>query len=177
MFKTDDSWTLFLDRDGVINKRIWDGYVKETHEFEFLPGIPEAIAELTDLFRYIFVVTNQQGVGKGLMSERNLNEIHRYMRQSIEACGGRITKTYYAPGMASKENQLRKPNPGMAYLAQRQFEGVDFNKSIMVGDTDTDILFGKELGMKTVRILSTEKMRVTADVTIDSLVELKHFLS
>src|SRR5574343_628673 len=72
----DASWTLFLDRDGVINERIMSGYVTSIEEFHFLPGVISAINQFTQVFQYIFVVTNQQGIAKGLMSERNLSEIH-----------------------------------------------------------------------------------------------------
>ena len=175
-WKIDDSWSLFLDRDGVINVRLDNDYVKSVKEFEFLPGVREAIANFSSSFGYIFVVTNQQGVGKGLMSESNLNDIHRFMEMEINAHGGFITKCYYAPGIKSPQNQLRKPKPGMALLAQRQHKGVDFSKSIMVGDTDSDIIFGKQLGMKTVRILTHEEKNVEADLTINRLSELIHFI-
>ncbi len=173
----DDSWTLFLDRDGVINKRIMSGYVTSIEEFEFLADVPETIAAFSKVFRYVFVVTNQQGVGKGLMTESNLVELHRYMEQKIEEVNGSITRTYYAPGVVSPDNYLRKPKPGMALLAQRQYKGVDFERSIMVGDTDSDMLFGKNLGMKTVRIASPEeKIGVEADVTVDRLVDFLTWL-
>jgi HAD superfamily hydrolase (TIGR01662 family) len=111
------------------------------------------------------------------MSESNLVEIHRYMEQKVEEMNGRITRTYYAPGIVSSENQLRKPKPGMALLAQRQHKGVDFQRSIMVGDTDSDIIFGKNLGMKTVRIATEhEKIGVDADLTVERLVDFLNWL-
>jgi histidinol-phosphate phosphatase family protein len=173
----DDTWTLFLDRDGVINRRILSGYVTSIEEFEFLDDVPQTIASFSQLFRFVFVVTNQQGIGKGLMSESNLVEIHRYMEQKVEEMNGRITRTYYAPGIVSPDNQLRKPKPGMALLAQRQHKGVDFQRSIMVGDTDSDIIFGKNLGMKTVRIATEhEKIGVDADLTVERLVDFLNWM-
>jgi histidinol-phosphate phosphatase family protein len=170
----DATWTLFLDRDGVINERIMQGYVRTTEEFTFLPNSSLAIAQLSKLFKYVFVVTNQQGIGKGLMTESNLLEIHDYMCREVEKEGGKIDKCFFAPGLVSRKNSLRKPNPGMALLAQRQFEGVDFNKSIMVGDSNSDILFGQKLGMKTVRIATQEPILVEADYTLSSLMELRN---
>ncbi len=175
-WKIDDSWTLFLDRDGVINERILSGYVQEVSDFKFLPLVPESITELSKIFGYVFVVTNQQGIGKGLMTESNLLEIHSYMQVEVEKKGGKITKAYYAPGIVSAKNEMRKPKPGMALLAQRQYNGIDFNKSVMVGDTDSDILFGQNLGMKTVRIQTVEKIGVKADLTVNSLNELVKLL-
>jgi histidinol-phosphate phosphatase family protein len=175
-WKIDNSWTLFLDRDGVINVRLINEYVTSVDQFRFLPRVPETIAALSSYFGYIFVVTNQQGIAKELMTENDLIEIHQHMQQEIEKHGGSITRCYYAPGLASSDNQLRKPKPGMALLAQRQHKQVDFRKSIMVGDTDSDILFGQKLGMKTVRILTEEKAMVKADLDLTNLDELLHFL-
>jgi len=168
---------LFLDRDGVINIRLQDDYVKSNDEFQFITGSDDAIVSLSKIFGWVFVVTNQQGIGKGLMTESNLIEIHRFMERSVEVKGGSITKVYYAPGLSSPNNYMRKPKSGMALLAQRQHKGVDFSKSIMVGDTDSDILFGSKLGMKTVRIVSEiETVKVEADLTIGSLFELQKYL-
>jgi histidinol-phosphate phosphatase family protein len=176
-WKVDNSWTLFLDRDGVINIRLQDDYVKSNDEFQFITGSDDAIVSLSKIFGWVFVVTNQQGIGKGLMTESNLIEIHRFMERSVEVKGGSITKVYYAPGLSSPNNYMRKPKSGMALLAQRQHKGVDFSKSIMVGDTDSDILFGSKLGMKTVRIVSEiETVKVEADLTIGSLFELQKYL-
>lgn len=175
-WQIDASWTLFLDRDGVINERIISGYVTSIQEFNFLPEVPESIAKLSNLFGRVFVVTNQQGIAKGLMTESNLLEIHAYMHDEVKKKGGNILKSYYAPGAVSPKNNLRKPKPGMALLAQRQFKGVDFSKAVMVGDTDSDILFGQNLGMKTVRVQTIEKSTVQADLTVNSLAEFTQLL-
>lgn len=176
MWGIDNSWTLFLDRDGVINKRNWEGYIEKPEDFYFLEGVPEAISYFSSVFKYIFVVTNQQGIGKKIMTECNLNEVHRYMTNQIELKGGFLSKVYFAPELKEVNSIYRKPNPGMAQLAQQEFEGVDFQKSIMVGDTDSDILFGKNLGMKTIRVLSPEKNTVQADLEINGLFDLIAYL-
>jgi histidinol-phosphate phosphatase family protein len=170
----DLSWSLFLDRDGVINKRNWEGYILSEDQFEFLEGVQEAISFFSTQVGHIFVVTNQQGIGKGLMTECNLLDIHRYMQTEIEKYGGKISACYFAPELKSESETLRKPNPGMAWLAQHDFPIIDFQKSIMVGDTDSDIKFGTQLGMKTVRIRSAEKKTIEADLEVDSLLELAH---
>lgn len=172
----DSSWCLFLDRDGVINTRKMGGYIQAVEEFEFLPGADTAIAELSSMFRHIFVVTNQQGIGKGIMTESNLSDIHRYMTQQVEKNGGRITKCYHAPDIHSENNYLRKPNTGMGLLAKKEFPEVDFSKSIMVGDSDTDIQFGMKLGMKTVRILTNEPAVTPADLSVKNLEEFKTWI-
>lgn len=165
----DASWTLFLDRDGVINRRNWSGYIEQVSEFEFLPGVEEAIAFLSHKFQRIIVVTNQQGIGKGIMTERNLLDIHRYMIECVERQGGKIDACYFASELKSAHPFLRKPAPGMALQAQKDFPEIDFSKSIMVGDTDSDIQFGMNLGMKTIRIMSEEKNTIQADLEVESL--------
>lgn len=167
----DKSWTLFLDRDGVINKRIFGGYVSQISEFEFIPGVLKAIAQLSEFFQRTFVVTNQQGIAKGVMTERNVLEILAYMEDQIYLAGGKIDKCYFASNMEGAENDIRKPNPAMALRAKVEFPEVQFDKCIMVGDTDSDIEFGRNLGMKTVRIKTVEPIGLEADLTVDNLIE------
>lgn len=169
-WQVDGSWTLFLDRDGVINVRILDDYVKGTDEFKLLPGVAKSISKANKLFSHVFVVTNQQGIGKGLMTERNLLDIHTYCSELLEVENGRIDRYYFAPALASDNSDLRKPGSGMALLAKQEFPSIDFQKSIMVGDSDSDIEFGRKLGMKTVFIRHDDvSEHETADLTCDSL--------
>ena len=167
----DKTWTLFLDRDGVINKRIIGGYVSQISDFEFNPGAEMAIAQLSSCFQLIFVVTNQQGIAKGIMSECNVLEIHAYMEDKINLAGGKVDKCYFAPNLEGAEDDIRKPNPAMALLAKKEFPQIEFERSIMVGDTDSDIEFGRNLGMKTVRIKTEEPIGQEADLTVNSLIE------
>src|ERR1700752_888149 len=97
----DKTWSLFLDRDGVINKRLENDYVKTLSEFEFIEGVPEAIKILSALFGKIIVVTNQQGIGKGLYSKNDLNIIHHYMSDEIEKHEGRLDKVYFFPHLVA----------------------------------------------------------------------------
>ncbi|NRA11729.1 MAG: HAD-IIIA family hydrolase [Crocinitomicaceae bacterium] len=170
-WQIDATWTLFLDRDGVINKRVFGGYITKVENFKFLPEVELAIAGLSKKFNRLVVVTNQQGVGKGLMTERNVLEIHSYMCDRIHLEGGRIDKCYFAPNLKGAEEDLRKPNSEMAKMAKMEFPEIEFKHSIMVGDTDSDILFGKNVGMLTVRIKTEEPIGVEADLTVDSLNE------
>ena len=148
----DREWSVFLDRDGVINKRLPGDYVKKWEEFEFLPGVVEALSVLSGIFGYVFVVTNQQGIGKGLMSEKDLERVHEKMISEIEAGGGRIDGIYHSPYLESENHPSRKPQPGMAMQAIMDFPRVILEKSLMVGDTVTDIQFGHNTGMYTVLI-------------------------
>ncbi len=172
----DGTWTLFLDRDGVINERIMGGYVTNPNEFEFLPNAPKAIARLSRIFHRVIVVTNQQGIGKGLMTERNVLEVHSYMCDEVHQAMGKIDKCFFAPNLVGVEEDLRKPGPAMAEMAKMEFPEIEFERSVMVGDTDSDILFGKNLGMKTVRIKTVEPINVEADFTCESLDEFSKMI-
>lgn len=143
----DSTWTLFLDRDGVINKRLVGDYVKKWEEFEFLENVPETIAFCAKRFKTIVVVTNQQGIGKKLMTEEDLHGIHHNMIKHIESKGGRIDKVYFCPHLKSENPYCRKPLPGMGLEAKKDFPTIDFSKSIMVGDSISDMEFGSALGM------------------------------
>ena len=147
-----DGWTLFLDRDGVINRRVIDGYVTSWEEFEFLPEVLEAMRLLARRFKYIMVATNQQGVGKGLMTMEDVDAIHDRMCLEIEAHDGRIDGLLVCPQLASDPENYRKPKPDMAFMAQEFYPEIDLERSVMVGDSTTDIEFGHNAGLKTVFI-------------------------
>ena len=167
----DQSWTLFLDRDGVINKRLMADYVKSVSEFELLDGVAESLHLASQTFGRIVVVTNQQGIGKGIMTERNLSDIHAYCTELISEAGGRIDRYYFAPELAGTGGGLRKPESGMALQAQADFPEIVFERSVMIGDSDSDIQFGKNLGMKTVFVSHNKEIHESADVTVSSLYE------
>jgi D-glycero-D-manno-heptose 1,7-bisphosphate phosphatase len=171
MWNIDASWTLFLDRDGVINKRLMNDYVKTTGEFELLPDVDEALRLAGTVFGTIVVVTNQQGIGKGLMTERNLSDIHAYCSELIAVKGGRIDGYYFAPELANSGGVFRKPQTGMALKAKADFPQIDFARSVMIGDSDSDIAFGKNLGMKTVFVAGHSLQHAEADLTVSSLYE------
>jgi histidinol-phosphate phosphatase family protein len=143
--------TLFLDRDGVINSLRPNDYVKTWEEFEFLPGVFDAFAKWNKTLKHIIVVTNQRGVDRGLMTEEDLNEIHRRMIAEIEKHGGRIDKVYYCTAVNAHDPN-RKPNIGMALQAKYDFPDIDFSKSLMLGDSDSDMKFAEKVGIKGMKI-------------------------
>lgn len=149
---SSSQWTLFLDRDGVVNERLPGAYISDWKDFHFTAGALEAIAQFSSLFARIIIVTNQQGIGKGWMTETQLQAIHTRMKQEIVANKGRIDGIYYCPDLATKEDHCRKPRPALALAAQRDFPDIAFPHSIMVGDSISDIEFGQQLGMRTVLI-------------------------
>ncbi|MCX6272855.1 MAG: HAD-IIIA family hydrolase [Bacteroidetes bacterium] len=148
----DPSWTLFLDRDGVINRKLHEDYVKSWDEFEFLPGVQEALAIAARLFGKIFIVTNQQCVGRGILSVDALEEIHRKMLEEISHKGGRIDKIYFCPDLRDSGSLYRKPAIGMALQARREHPQIRFRQSVIAGDAVSDMEFGKKTGMFTALI-------------------------
>ena len=148
---------LFLDRDGVINVRLPGAYVRTPEEFRWAEGSREALAILRRHFQRIFVVTNQQGIGKGLMSEADLAKVHTHLQNDPSLPSDLFDGIYYCPKLASEDPICRKPRPGMALQAQRDFPEVDFKQSIIVGDSISDLLFGKRLGMTSVLVTSDPK--------------------
>jgi histidinol-phosphate phosphatase family protein len=169
----DKTWTLFLDRDGVINLHYPNDYVKDWGEFVFLDGVLAALKDLTGLFRRIVIVTNQQGVAKKLMTEASLDNIHEEMRKVIRKEGGNIHGIYAATEIASPANNMRKPNIGMALKAKKDFQDIDLAKSVMVGDSVSDMEFGKNAGMVTVFVgdvaTLTDKQKLLIDMYAEGL--------
>jgi D-glycero-D-manno-heptose 1,7-bisphosphate phosphatase len=150
----DKSWTLFLDRDGVINEEKKEDYIRNWNEFKFYEGVTEAIKTLSAIFGIVVMVTNQRGVGKGLMTVEDLTNIHTQMHAEIIAASGRLDKVYFC---SSTDNTCpeRKPNPGMAFQAQKDFPSIDLSKSIMIGNKLSDMQFGKNAGMYTIFVETT----------------------
>lgn len=145
----DNSWTLFLDRDGVINVESVGSYITSWQEFKFHDGVLDAMRSVSQLFGNIVVVSNQRGVGRGIMSLEALREINGNMRTAVKENGGRIDKVYSATAVTD-DDRNRKPNTGMGLQAQEDFPGIDFKRSVMVGNSISDMEFGKRLGMHTV---------------------------
>lgn len=166
--------TLFLDRDGVINVRNFDGYITSPEDFIFSPKAIEGLQLLSPLFERIIIVTNQQCIAKKLLSKSNLDAIHRYMLQMLETNNIHIAAIYVAENLKGAENDRRKPLPIMGLEAKSQFPTIDFTKSWMVGDTDSDLQFGMNLGMQTAAIKSKEQLTLEPSILVDNLVELFH---
>lgn len=146
---------LFLDRDGVINEEKDGSYIFHKEEFVFYPGAVQALVALSKRFDYVFVVTNQRGVGRGYMTEAALLDIHDHLTEEVVQAGGHIHRIYFAPSIDSNHSH-RKPNTGMALEAQRDFPDIIFEQSTMVGNNLSDMQFGKTMGMKTVFLHTTQ---------------------
>ncbi|GHS85331.1 hypothetical protein FACS1894201_04910 [Bacteroidia bacterium] len=154
---------LFLDRDGVINRRLDGDYVKTPEEFVFEDKAKEALCIAAKLFDKIIVITNQQGIGKGLMTETMLQAVHKKMVDEVAQAGGRIDAVFFCKDLQHSGSWYRKPNIGMGVLAKKQFPEIRFKQSIMVGDAISDMIFGKKLGMQTA-FISDDNAATATDI-------------
>ena len=145
-----DLKVVFLDRDGVINRRKRT-LVKSWSEFVFLPGVKDAIRNLVENGYNIIVVTNQDVVGWGFISESKLREIHSKMSSELEASGAKITDIYYCPHNPMKKCSCRKPGPGMLKKAAEKYD-LDKKNCWMVGDKSTDVQAGEAFGCRTILV-------------------------
>ncbi len=142
-----DAQTLFLDRDGVLNRLLPGDYVRSWAQWEWMPGILTELARWSAKFRHIVLVTNQRGVGKGLMTDADLSRIHARMMTEILEAGGRMDLILACTAL-SEEDPRRKPNPGMFREAQALFPDIDAKSSVLVGDSPSDAAFAANCDMR-----------------------------
>jgi len=162
----DKSWTLFIDRDGVINHEKKGDYILNWRDFIFYDGVRECFPQLNARFGKIIIITNQRGVGKALMTEEALRKIHQHMITQLAAAGGHIDNIYYCTS-TNNFHPERKPNPGMTLLAKSDYPELDFSKSIMIGNKPSDMLFGRNSGIYTVFVATTNPEIVNPHPDID----------
>lgn len=171
---------MFLDRDGVINDEKHLDYIHRWEEFKFYDGVKEALTIFSLKFGKIFIVTNQRGVAKGITKLEDLELIHKNMVEEFKEAGGRIDKVYYSVDF-DDESPNRKPNPGMGLQAKNDFPEVDFSKSIMIGNTLSDMKFGRNLGVAANIFLPTTRKEVDLndpdiDLVFDDLISVARSL-
>jgi D-glycero-D-manno-heptose 1,7-bisphosphate phosphatase len=152
--------TIFLDRDGVINKYPGDRlYVTSLNKFRFLPKAKEAIALLGKKGFKVFIASNQAGVGRGVYAQKTLNKITGAMLRQIEKSGGRITKVYYCTHKKDAGCLCRKPLPGLLKQAAKEFK-FSLKNAYFVGDSIGDVLTAKAAGSKSILVLTgKEKLK------------------
>ncbi|HTQ58901.1 MAG TPA: HAD family hydrolase [Candidatus Solibacter sp.] len=170
---------VFLDRDGLINRKAPDGqYVTRWEDFHVLPGVIESIAELNRVGLLVVVVTNQRCIAKGLMTEMDLQELHRQMSKHFAERGATFNAIYYCPHDLEPPCLCRKPAPGMLLDAARS-HGLNLAACWMIGDSDSDIQAGRNAGCRTIRVSAEQEARhessngslPDADILVGSLPE------
>lgn len=140
---------IFLDRDGVINKKAARAdYIKSWSEFEFLPDAIEGMKKLTESGYKIFIITNQAGIARGMMSVTDLQEIHKNMMKELKRLGIKVAGIYFCPHGWDEGCECRKPNAGMLHQASRE-HFIDLTKSVFIGDDVRDKETGEKAWVKT----------------------------
>jgi D-glycero-D-manno-heptose 1,7-bisphosphate phosphatase len=162
----------FLDRDGVINRKArGDGYVTRWDEMHILPGVASAISSLNQSGFRVIVATNQRCVAKGLITVANLDALHERLCEALNAAGAIIDAVYFCPHEITSKCGCRKPAPGMLIAAANDHR-VNLAESWMIGDTEIDVLTGKNAGCKTALLVDdTRHLCRDADIIASSLLE------
>jgi len=142
----DKTWTLFLDRDGVINYEKENEYVNKWEDFRFYEGAKEAIKKFTQKFGLVLIITNQRGVGRGITRLEDLELMNENLLKEVASNGGKISKIFFCTD-TDETSPNRKPNTGMGLQAQREFPQIVFLKTMMIGNTKGDMEFGRNLGV------------------------------
>jgi D-glycero-D-manno-heptose 1,7-bisphosphate phosphatase len=176
--------TVFLDRDGVVNEKMPENfYVTSWEQFRLLPGVVEAISRLNRAGMRVIVVSNQRGVARGLYTEEDVRAIHSQFQSVLKTKGAHVDAFYFCPHEKGQCN-CRKPLPGLFESAIAEFPDITAVTSVMIGDSHSDIEFGKRLGLLTVFIEGaperqkpgSEEGKKQADLVFSSLGQAVDFL-
>jgi histidinol-phosphate phosphatase family protein len=159
--------TVFFDRDGtLIVDKI---YLNDPDAIEYLPGAFESLRRLRDAGFQMIVVTNQSGIARGLVTLKNLDEIHRRMAHEFARHGVFFKGFYYAPYSVESNHFMRKPNPGMLLTAASDYR-VDLDRSWMVGDRATDVEAGHRAGCRSLLLEGLESEETIAKIRPTAIV-------
>ncbi|HLS70095.1 MAG TPA: HAD-IIIA family hydrolase [Chitinophagaceae bacterium] len=167
MQKKELKTALFLDRDGVLNIEKKGSYIMKPEEFIWDFQVKEALAIAKNHFDYIFIVTNQRGIARNLMTEEDLHAVHKKMQEDLKDFKVQIDGIYYAKGM-DLSDPMRKPNPGMGLKIKEDFPDIDWNASVMIGNNISDMEFGKALDLYTVFLYTTQEKQTLPHAVIDA---------
>ena len=163
---------IFFDRDGVINEppSIEQRYLTRWEDFRFVPGMPRVLAKVKARGYRTILITNQQGVGKGIMTMAELTTIHEMMQATLAKQGAAFDAIYVATGLAD-EDARRKPSPAMLLEAAEE-HAIDLARSWFVGDHDNDMRAGQLAGVGTIRVEGLKRIKVTSDYQVYDAGEL-----
>jgi histidinol-phosphate phosphatase family protein len=162
---------VFLDRDGVLNVYLPGDYVKTPDELSLLPGVGAVVQRLREAGYLTVLISNQQGVAKGLMTREDLEAVTEKLRASVP-----LDAVYYCPHLKSADCLCRKPNPGMLLQAAREHD-IDLAHSVFIGDTPTDAQAAHAAGVRFILVLTGQSQSALGfltppDVVIASLGEV-----
>lgn len=157
---------VLIDRDGVINEEVQDGYVESPSELIIYPRALEALALFKKHGYTCVVITNQSVVARGRITLAQLDEIHQHMIDTVKAKGGEITKVFACLDHPDSPTPRRKPNPGMLLEALEQFSA-DAANTAMIGDAITDVQAAHGAGCMCY-LVTTGKGNITRKLLIEN---------
>jgi D-glycero-D-manno-heptose 1,7-bisphosphate phosphatase len=164
-----DVRTIFLDRDGILNQKMPEGeYVARWEDFRVLPGVPEALRRLNDAGLRVVVVSNQRGIARGLYTAADVERIHAGFQQLLREKSARVDALFICPHDEGQCN-CRKPLPGLFELAVAQFPDISPATCVMIGDSLSDIEFGRGLRMRTIFVDGNTESRGMEAATLADL--------
>ena len=137
---------VFVDRDGTIMKDC--DYCSDPKDVRIFPGVPEALRRLKARGFKLIVITNQSGIGRGLMTVEQYRSVEAEVLRQVD---GLIDATYFCPDVPGQHSSCRKPSPGMILQANRE-HGIDLSRSFFIGDKEIDVECGRNAGVRTIRV-------------------------
>lgn len=173
-----EEFTLFIDRDGVINEPIVNDYARKPADFILVNKAVEAIGLLQNVFKQIVVLTNQQGIHRKLMGEKDLENIHLKLYNALKSENIPYPEAvFFAPYLKKINHTWRKPNTGMPEQAKNYVPSIDFNKSIVVGDSPGDMELADQIGAVKIKIANPQFSFENQDAEFASLWEMAKYLT
>jgi D-glycero-D-manno-heptose 1,7-bisphosphate phosphatase len=165
--------TVFLDRDGILNEKMPEGlYVTRWEDFRVLPGVPEALRRLNEAGLRVIVVSNQRGIALGVYTAADVEAIHAAFQRRLNAADARVDAFFICPHDKGQCN-CRKPLPGLFEQAVAKFPGITAARSAIIGDSLSDIEFGRRLGMTTIFIDGDPERRKSGAGEAANLADLR----
>ncbi|MFA6571995.1 MAG: HAD-IIIA family hydrolase [Bacteroidota bacterium] len=143
---------VFFDRDGIVNYRLVGDYVTSIEEFKFIDDFLLFYSSIKKKGYLGILVKNQEGIGKGILSEENLEQVHTFLQSKmLELTGYNFDDIFYCSDLAESNSPRRKPNPGMIFEAIEKWN-IEPRNSWMIGDSPTDVIAGKRAGLNTILV-------------------------
>ncbi len=170
--KERKEYTLFLDRDGVLNEPIVDDYARQPSDLILVSELAVSIEVLLAQFKRVILVTNQQGIGRKVMSDIDLEDVHLKMYNHLKDRGVQwFDAAFFAPYLKSENHTWRKPNNGMLNKARAYFPDINWKKSILVGDSPGDMQLADYMGIAKVRIANPQFSFDNQDFKFDTVAD------
>ncbi len=155
---TNNISAIFLDRDGVINEKLEGDYVKKWSEFKFLPGAIDAIKLINEKHIPVYMISNQSGIGRGLMTKADLEMVHTKLVEVLAENNAHFDDFFICLHAPEDNCECRKPKPGLLLQAKAKHPNIDFTQSWFIGDSDCDVEAGRNVGAHTYKIKKNENL-------------------